>query len=344
MKALSIDAPGALSFVEIPRPEVGPGEIGIRVAYIGYCGSDLNSFRGLNPLVAYPRVPGHEIAGEIESLGTGVPDGFRLGQQVCVLPYFNCGRCNACRMGRPNACKHNETLGVQREGALTAFIAVPHQKVVPVEGLALRDLALIEPFAVGFHAVRRADIAAGERVVVLGCGVIGLGCVLGAAARGAHVIAVDLAAGKLAQARDLGAKATVDAARLDVAAAVTAMTGDDGPSVVIEAVGAEVTFRQAVDLVGSCGRVVYVGYAKHPVTYETRLFLMKELDIRGSRGAERIDFEAVIAEMTKRPGIGDRVISRVALFAQADEAMRAWEADPGAFTKIMIDVRSEPHG
>lgn len=338
MKALSIDRPGDLSFTDLPWQAPGHGEVAIRIAYIGYCGSDLNSFRGKNPLVNYPRVPGHEISGVIESLGEGVPEHLQVGQQVCVLPYFNCGRCNACRMGRPNACKHNETLGVQREGALTERIAVPHGKVIPVEGMALRDLALIEPLAVGFHAVRRAEIAAGERVVVLGCGVIGLGAVLGAVVRGARVIAVDLAASKLAQARGLGAESTVDASRLDVAAAVAALTGDDGPHVVIEAVGADVTFRQSIDLVGSCGRVVYVGYAKNPVSYETRFFLMKEIDIRGSRGAQLADFADVIAAMKQRPGIGDLVVSRVAAFDEAADAMRDWDADPGAFTKIMIDV------
>ncbi|MBX3540688.1 MAG: alcohol dehydrogenase catalytic domain-containing protein, partial [Chelatococcus sp.] len=205
MKALSIDQPGVLSYTELPWRPAGSGEICIRTAYIGYCGSDLNSFRGKNPLVKYPRVPGHEISGVIETIGADVPDQFRVGQHVCVLPYFNCGLCNACRMGRPNACKHNETLGVQREGALTEFIAVPHGKVIPVDGLALRDLALIEPLAVGFHAVRRAEVMEGERVVVLGCGVIGLGAVLGAVTRGARVIAVDLAGAKLAQAKALGA-------------------------------------------------------------------------------------------------------------------------------------------
>ncbi|CAH1665489.1 zinc-binding alcohol dehydrogenase family protein [Chelatococcus asaccharovorans] len=339
MKALSIDQPGALSFTALPWRPAGSGEIGIRIAYIGYCGSDLNSYRGKNPLVKYPRVPGHEISGVIETIGADVPEHFHVGQQVCVLPYFNCGTCNACRMGRPNACKHNETLGVQREGALTEFIAVPHGKVIPVDGLALRDLALIEPLAVGFHAVRRAEVAEGERVVVLGCGVIGLGAVLGAVTRGARVIAVDLAASKLAQAKALGAEDVIDASQIDVGDAVRALTGDDGPQVVIEAVGAEQTFTQSIDIVASCGRVVYVGYAKNPVTYETRFFLMKEIDIRGSRGAQLADFGDVITALKQRPEIGDLVVSRVAPFSEAADAMRAWDADPGAFTKILIDMR-----
>ena len=338
MRALSIDKPGELSYVEVPRPANAPGEVGIRVSFIGYCGSDLNSFRGKNPLVAYPRIPGHEISGEIVSLGAGVPESFHLGQQVCVLPYFNCGQCNACRMGRPNACKHNQTLGVQREGALTEFICVPHGKVIPVEGMPRRDLALIEPLAVGFHAVGRADLRPGERVLVLGCGVIGLGAVLGAVSVGARVTAVDLAASKLQQAVGLGAESVINAARENVAERVAQLMGDDGPSVVIEAVGAEVTFRQAVDLVGSCGRVVYVGYAKNPIAYETRFFIMKEMDIRGSRAAQLADFHNVIDVMKARPGIGDLIVSRTASFDEAAGAMRDWDRDPGAFTKVMITL------
>lgn len=338
MKALRIDEPGKLSFRDMPEPAPAAGEIGVRIAYIGYCGSDLNSYRGLNPLVSFPRTPGHEIAGEIASLGADAPANLRVGQSVTILPYFNCKRCNACRMGRPNACRNNETMGVQREGALTEFACVPHEKIIPVDDMRLRDLALIEPLAVGFHAVRRAEIKAGERVVVLGCGVIGLGALLGALNQGAEVLMVDVSAAKLARAKQLGAAAVVDASREDVAAAVARFGGEDGPQVVIEAVGATQTFQQAVDLVASCGRVVYVGYAKEKVAYETRFFLMKEIDIRGSRGSTRADFDDVIAYLRAHPEVSDIVISRIAPFGEADKAMSDWNADPGAFTKILVQV------
>ncbi|HTN61169.1 MAG TPA: zinc-binding dehydrogenase, partial [Devosia sp.] len=252
---------------------------------------------------------------------------------------FNCGTCNACRMGLTNACKNNQTMGVQREGAMTGTVVVPAGQVIPVTGMAQRDLALIEPCAVGFHAVRRARLAAGETVVVLGCGMIGLGVILGAVRLGAKVIAVDLSGAKLAVAAKLGASHTIDASSSDVLAKVRQLTGDDGPSVVIEAVGADVTFRQAVDLVGSCGRVVYVGYAKAPVSYDTKQFLLKEIDIMGSRGAQRMDFDAVIDCLKSRPGIGDLIVSKVVGLDEAGAAMAAWDADPGGFTKILIDLR-----
>ncbi len=341
MRTLCIDSPLQLSYGEMAQPSPGEGEALVAISHIGYCGTDLNSYRGLNPLVTYPRVPGHEIAGVLKQLGPGAPAGYAVGQRVTVLPYFNCKRCNACRMGRPNACKNNQTLGVQREGVLTQFACLPYEKIIPVEGLPLRMLALVEPIAVGFHAVRRAEVQPGERVVVLGAGVIGLGALIGAVEAGAEVLIVDLAAAKLERARALGAAATVDASKEDVAAAVTRWAGEDGPHVVIEAVGAGETFTQAVDLVGSCGRVVYVGYAKGKVAYETRFFLMKEIDIRGSRGSTLGDFHDVIGVLRRKPGIGDVIISRLASFDEALVAMQDWHADPGAFTKVMIEV--DPH-
>jgi 2-desacetyl-2-hydroxyethyl bacteriochlorophyllide A dehydrogenase len=337
MRAISIDAPGRMSIVQIDAPRPGAGEVAVDLAYVGYCGSDLTSFRGLNPLVSYPRVPGHEISGTVAELGKGVSD-LATGQAVTILPYFNCGSCVACRSGRPNACCNNQTMGVQREGAMTSRVVVPRSKVIPVEGLPARDIALIEPCAVGFHAVDRASVSSGETVAILGCGMIGLGVLLGAVRRGARVIAVDLSERKLAVGRRLGASATILAGEEDVLAEMLRLTNGDGPQVVIEAVGADATFRQAIDIVAPCGRVVYVGYAKAPVTYDTKQFLLKEIDIRGSRGSTRADFEEVIDELGKRPEAGEEIVSRVVPFTEGPAAMERWHTDPGGAIKILIEM------
>jgi threonine dehydrogenase-like Zn-dependent dehydrogenase len=135
----------------------------------------------------------------------------QIGQSVTVLPYFNCGRCHACRIGRPNACTNNQTMGVQREGAMTQRVLIPASKVIAVEGIALRSLALVEPCSVGFHAVRRSELAATETVFIMGCGMIWSGSTVGARRRGATIIAFDLSDDKLAVARSLGAHATINA-------------------------------------------------------------------------------------------------------------------------------------
>ncbi|HRX25506.1 MAG TPA: alcohol dehydrogenase catalytic domain-containing protein, partial [Aminivibrio sp.] len=125
MKAFCIDEPGKYSFRDIPVPVPRDGEVLLRIKKVGYCGSDLNTWRGLNPLVKYPRIPGHEISGVVEQVTRGVPAGVKVGDIVTAMPYTSCGKCWSCLSGRPNACKNNETLGVQREGSLTEFIVLP---------------------------------------------------------------------------------------------------------------------------------------------------------------------------------------------------------------------------
>lgn len=334
MKAMAIVSPGRAEIVDVPQPIPGPGEVAINLTFVGFCGSDLTSYRGLNPLVSYPRVPGHEIAGTVAGLGAEV-DGFSIGQTVTVLPYFNCGDCRACRAGKPNACVNNQTMGVQREGAMTAQIVVPQEKVIAVSGLSLRDAALVEPCSVGFHAVSRAQVAPGETVVVLGCGMIGLGAMLGSLRQGGTVIAVDVSRKKVEIAHQAGASHIVCAEDGDVAAQIYAIL-PEGPDVVIEAVGAQATFLQAVDLVGQCGRVVYIGYAKDPVAYDTKRFLTKEIDIRGSRNALRSDFEDVVEWLRGHPEAGDLIISGVVDLDQAPEALAEWDRQPGNYTKILV--------
>lgn len=338
MKALAIVSPGQAEIIDLPQPSPNDGEVEIELAFVGYCGSDLTSYRGLNPLVTYPRVPGHEVAGTIVGLGPNVP-GLSLGQTVTVLPYFNCGACRACKAGRPNACVHNQTMGVQREGAMTARIVVPHEKVIPVTDLPLRDIALIEPCSVGFHAVNRAQLKQGETVVILGCGMIGLGALMGSLRAGATVIAVDLSRSKLDIARQLGASAVICPEDGDVEAQIAALL-PEGPDVVIEAVGASATFLQAVDIVGQCGRVVYIGYAKDPVSYDTKRFLTKELDIRGARNAVRSDFDNVIEWLKGHREAGALIVTTTAKLDEAPSALAHWHQNPGSYTKILIEFEA----
>jgi Zn-dependent alcohol dehydrogenases len=160
MKSLFITEPGKTEIREVARPEPGRGEVRVRVRYLGYCGSDLNTFRGLNPLVSYPRVPGHELAGVIVAVGPEVSEGFVAGTPVLVVPYTNCGECSACRKERPNACRNNQTLGVQRDGGLAEEIVVPVSKLLTSRRLSLREMVLVEPLSVGWHAARRGRAAA----------------------------------------------------------------------------------------------------------------------------------------------------------------------------------------
>ncbi len=157
MKAFVITEPGQSAINELSAPAVGQGEVLFQTRMVGFCGTDLNTFRGKNPLVSYPRIPGHEISATVAEVGPGVPSHLRAGLDVTVSPYNPCGNCAACRRGRWNSCAHNETLGVQRDGAMKEYFTVPWQKVFSADGLSLRDLSFVEPLAVGFHAANREE-------------------------------------------------------------------------------------------------------------------------------------------------------------------------------------------
>ena len=336
MKALEIERPGVARLVERPEPQAGSGEVLVRVAYAGLCGTDLSTFLGKNPLIAYPRVIGHEIAGDVVALGAEV-DARWLGRRVAVSPYKNCGTCAACRVGRPNACSRNETLGVQRDGALTELAAVPVTRLVPSDTLPLDLLAMVEPFSIGMHAVRRTEVEAGDTVLVLGCGGVGAGAIAAAAERGARVIGLDLDERKLAQATALGATDVIDGAAPDVAGRVRSMTGGEGPSVVIEAVGNAATYRLALDVVAPCGRIGCIGWLKGDVPLEARLIVLKEVDIRGSRNATD-ELSAVVA-MFESGRIDPRplVTHRVSL-DEVPAMFERWAAAPAAVGKILVAV------
>ncbi|KAB2688129.1 zinc-binding alcohol dehydrogenase family protein [Brucella pseudogrignonensis] len=335
VKALRIESENVTRFAEITEAPLLPGHVRVSVKHVGLCGSDLNTFKGLNPLVELPRIPGHEIGGEIIEAGESVNAAYSKGKRVIVLPYTNCGQCSSCRKGRLNACRYNKTLGVQQNGGLAEQIVLPAEKLILNDTLAPRHLALVEPLSVGFHAVERGRVQAGDTVAVLGCGMIGMGVLIGAVARGAKVIAIDPSAEKRELALKFGATHALPGGE-GVVASVQELTNDDGVDIAFEAVGLPITFTQAVDLAGFAGRVVYVGYSKSPVTYQTQFFNLKELDIMGSRNATLTDFEAVIAHLEKLGSDADLLISKVFPFEEAEQALPYWDGDRNVL-KIIIE-------
>lgn len=338
MRALYINKPLEAEVGELDAPALADGLVLLRVRFVGMCGSDLSSYRGKNPLVTYPRIPGHEIAATIESTGAGVPAKFQPGMAVTLSPYTSCGQCASCRRGRPNACRINETLGVQRDGALTEFIAVPFEKLIVADGMQLRDLSLVEPLTVGYHAVRRGRVAASDQVMVLGCGAVGLGAIAAAAFMGATVIAVDVDDRKLEIAKRAGAHSGINSKSENIVSRLHSLTEGMGPDVVIEAIGTPETFRLAVELVAFTGRVVYIGYAKDEVRYDSRLFVQKELDILGSRNALPEDFEGVIRMLSQTKFPLEEMVSKVVSLDQAPQALQDWYASPASISKIIVEL------
>ena len=336
MKAIQISEPSVMKVIEMAEPQMGDDEVLLKMEYVGFCGSDLNTFRGGNPMVKMPVVPGHEVGATIVSIGKKVPEGLKPGMTVTVNPYTNCGKCASCRNGRVNACQHNETLGVQRWGAMCEYITLPWEKAIPAGLLTPRTCALIEPMSVGFHAVSRAQVTDTDVVLVIGCGMVGMGAVVRSAQRGATVIAADIDDEKLALAREMGASYTINTLTEDVHARILEMTSGFGSDVVIEAVGSTPTYQMAVDEVAFTGRVICIGYAKTEVSFQTKYFVQKELDIRGSRNAQPSDFRAVIHYLERGTCPVDRLISREVEPETALEAMQQWDKEPGKVFRILV--------
>ena len=338
MKAIQISHSQELNIIDIERPQApAAGEVLLKLCYVGFCGSDINTFMGRNGMALNPVIPGHEVGAVIEAVGEGVPDGLKPGMVVTVNPYTNCGKCASCRNGRVNACQHNETLGVQRNGAMREMIALPWEKVVPAGLLTPKVCALVEPMSVGFHAVSRAQVTDIDVVVVIGCGMVGMGAVVRSALRGATVVAADIDDSKLALARQMGASYTINTKTEDVHQRLLEITGGFGPDVIIEAVGSTVTYQMAVDEVAFTGRVVCIGYAKAEVSFQTKYFVQKELDIHGSRNAMPQDFRAVIHYLERGTCPTEALITKVVRPEEALTAMQWWSQNPGKVFRIIVE-------
>lgn len=336
MRALVLKKPGEAVIEDVAEPRRDPANVLLRVRMVGLCGSDLNSYRGQNPMVQFPRILGHEIAATIVESSPSMP-GLKVGTNVTMSPYTNCGRCASCHRGRPNACAFNETLGVQRDGALTEFITMPPERLYPAE-LSLKELCSVEPLTVGFHAVARGRVTSADKVAVLGCGVVGLGAIAASHFAGATTIAVDLDDAKLALAKQAGADHVINSSLLPLHDALQDLTAGHGPEVIIEAIGQPQTFRAAVEEVAFTGRVVYIGYAKQPVAYETKLFVQKELDILGSRNALPEDFQRVIQMLREGKFPVEAAIGAIVSLEEAPGMFEMWSANPAKVTKILVQL------
>lgn len=336
MKAIKITAERKIEVVEMERPEVRPNEVLLQLNYVGFCGSDLNIWRGNNPMVRMPVIPGHEVGATIMRVGANVPNVLKPGMVVTVNPYTNCGKCTSCRNLRANACEHNETLGVQRDGAMREMIALPWEKIIPTEGLSSRESALVEPMSVGFHAVSRGQVSDLDVVAVIGCGMVGMGTIVRCALRGATVIAMDIDDDKLELAKAMGAAYVVNTMKEDVHRRLQEITSGYGPDVIVEAVGSPATYQMAVNEVGFTGRVVCIGYAKSDVSFQTKYFVQKELDIRGSRNAMPSDFRAVIRYLKKGTCPIEKFVSAEASPDTASEMMKQWDKTPGQVFRILV--------
>ncbi len=336
MKSIVIAAPFCVEIRETPVPVPGEGEALLRLLYGGICGSDLNSYRGTNAYLTYPRIPGHEFSAEIVSVGDNA-GGFRPGDIVTANPYFNCGRCLSCRRGLVNACMSNQTMGVQRDGGFSEYVVLPVSRLISGRGLDPKTLALIEPFCIGYHGIQRASVRKGDRVLVVGAGTIGILSAIAAKSRGAEVWVCDIAPKKLDYARQFEPDGVIlNESPEHFTRAWQDATGGEGFDVTVECVGLPSTFQNCLDAACFGGRVSVIGIGKQSINLDFTVIQKKELNIFGSRNALTRDFEELIGMVQAQdPGLA-RIVTDEYPFEQAARAFEDFHRNAGSMLKVML--------
>lgn len=335
MRVVQVPEPNHVEVVDLPVPVPGPGEALIRIRYAGICGSDLQTFTGNQPFASYPRVPGHEWSGEIVEIN-GSTERCSVGQLVTGNPYFNCGNCYSCRRGLVNCCESNETMGVHRDGAFREYIVMPIERLVVADGLDPRHVAMVEPFSIGWHAMRRARVEAHEKVLVLGAGAIGMFTMVSAQAAGAEVHIADIVPERLEIARRLGAASATDLRSTNVAELARVATGGDGFDVVGEATGLPVSFLNAIEAAAFGARIALIGNGKREVSFNQSLLIKKELDVLGSRNSLHA-FEPLVELLRKGEVDISPILTSVVPATDTIEAMQDLLAHAERNVKVLVE-------
>ena len=292
MKALVCTIPHQFNYTSAPMPVAGDGETLLKIERIGICGTDLHAYEGTQPYFNYPRILGHELAATIVTTNA---NGFKIGDAVTIIPYMHCGKCIACKTNKYNCCVNMKVFGVHIDGGMREFVTVPDAALVKSNGLSLDELALIEPLAIGAHAVKRAAVAPNEFVLIMGAGPIGLGIAAFAKIAGAQVIMVDVNDNRLAFCKNLlDIKHTINPLTQNVVDACKLITNKDMPTVVMDATGNVNAINNAFAYLAHGGRYVLVGLQKEHISFSQPEFHKREATLMSSRNANVSDFELVM--------------------------------------------------
>jgi L-iditol 2-dehydrogenase len=287
MKALLLSQYKHLEIADLPSPTPGDGEVLVRVAACGICGSDIHGYDGSSGRRTPPIVMGHEAAGTIGALGVGV-SGFAVGDRVTFDSTIFCGACNNCRRGDVNLCDNRQVLGVscgefRRPGAFAEYVAVPSRILYRLpDGLSFSEAAMLEAVSVALHGVSLAQVSADSTALVLGAGMIGLLTLQALRAAGcSRVFVVDLDPTRLKLACDVGATAVLSS-ETDVVEQVMQLTGGVGVDLAIEAVGRNETVKASIESVRKGGTVVLVGNISPEVTLPLQKVVTRQIRLQGS--------------------------------------------------------------
>lgn len=339
MRAAAYTGDGVVSVTDATPTEPGPDDVVIDVAYVGVCGTDLHIIHGsMDARVSRPLVFGHEMSGTIRALGTDVT-GWSVGDSVTVMPLDWDGTCPACRNGNQHICQNLDFIGIDSPGALQQTWTVPASTLVPLPAsLPLRTAALIEPVAVAVHDVRRSELRAGDRAVIIGGGPIGVLIASVARQAGAEIVVLELDPARRLMIEQLGFT-TVDPSATDATAWVEEWTGGAGADVVFEVSGAAAAVRSATTFARVRGTIVIVAIHPTPREIDLQRVFWRELRLLGARVYQRIDFERAIELLDSDAIDAEAVITSVYPLTGVTDALA--ELQSGRALKVLIDVQAD---
>jgi 2-desacetyl-2-hydroxyethyl bacteriochlorophyllide A dehydrogenase len=336
VKTIVCEEPYKFALKEAGPPRRNAGEALIRIRRVGICGTDLHAFRGNQPFFEYPRVLGHELAGEVAEVDENTY-GLRAGDPVTIIPYLECGTCVACRQGKTNCCTQLKVLGVHIDGGMCEYLSVPLDHVIKTERLSLDQAAIVEPLSIGAHAVRRGDVKKDEFVLVIGAGPIGLGVMKFAKLAGARVIAMDIQEGRLQFCKKWASvDHTVLAAR-DPLREVERITEGELPTLVFDATGNARSMMEAFRYVAHGGRLVYVGLVKTDLSFHDPEFHKREITLLASRNATRDDFAHVMQWIEKNEVDADSFITHRSRYEEMIDEFNRWMQPESGVIKAMVE-------
>lgn len=336
MKALVCHEPGRLSVETRSEPLRENGLVKVRVRSVGVCGTDFHIFQGDHPFLEYPRVMGHELAGEVAELPAGSK--LSVGDPVIFNPYLSCDDCVACRSGKPNCCANISVLGVHADGGMCEYVLVPEEALYAADGLTSDQAAMVEFLSIGAHAVRRGCVESEDRVLVVGTGPIGIGVALFAQLRGADVTLLDLNETRLKAASKILGGAPYQVAGPDSISEAVAATNGDMFHKVFDATGNAKAMEQSLQFVSHGGSLIYVSVVTSDICFPDPFFHAREMSIIGSRNATREDFEHVIKSIQDGAIPTDALNTHSCLLEEAASALPEWLNNPDTVIKAIIRV------
>ncbi len=333
MKAVLLESAQNIIIKEIKKPVPKENEALIKVRSAGVCGSDIGAYRGLNPLVTYPRIIGHEIAGEIVEIGKN-NNGFKDGDHVILDPYKYCRECYPCSIGRTNCCENLKVIGVHIDGGMQEYIAYPQNMLIKVpKNISWELVPLAEPLTIALHAIHRTKLKFGEHIAINGAGAIGVLMAMSAVSYGAIPIMIDIVEERLAFAREQGVTKTINIMEENLIETLREMTNGRMAEVVVEASGANSAIRSTLDMASYAGRIALTGWPKKETSLPTDMITKKELDVLGSRVSVG-EFEEALELISSGKVNVKAILSKVVKLDEIPKMVKEQSEHPDRYLKI----------